>query len=124
MSKGSPNDLLSLAERFVAPAEQGDDEWCELPVWLARALIELAKTAKRPRGRQPIPGRMQVREGMVLFRARRRKAELIAAGMAKEAAHEKAAEEAATALRSRNLAVSTIKRRMERRRRHRLQRRD
>lgn len=113
MSQRHQDDLLELVERIVADTEDAGQETIFLKTALVRALLELAKRAPKPRGRPPVKGRDRVRESLVLRLASTRKKKLIAEGKSKEKAHEKAAEEAAGKLRSRNLAPSTIKRRME-----------
>lgn len=107
-------DLIWLIDRIVWATEALGEESVALPTGVARVLVDLAKTAKRPKGRQQITGREKVREKAVLAWARGRKRTLIEGGMKKGAAATQAAEEACQRLRSRNLAVSTIKRRMER----------
>lgn len=89
----------------------------EVPTDLALAIVSMLERTRKPRGRQRISGRARVQEGVVMAVARRRKAELIAAGMSKGEATAQAAEEAAAKLsKTRLLSVTTIKRRMQRRR--------
>lgn len=80
MNKANPDDLIWLALRFVKPAEACGDEWCELPTGLARVLVEMAKSAPRPRrGRPSVPGRVKVQDSMTAHLARSYKAKLLAA---------------------------------------------
>lgn len=113
MVKRNRDDLLDLAERLVEYAETEGDETVAFKTGMARAVLELAKAAPKPRGRPPVKGRDRVQEKVALVAARSLKKKLIAEGMKREAAHEKAAKEAAAKLKSRNLADSTVKRRME-----------
>lgn len=113
MGKQNQDDMLDLAERLVRYAETEGVQTVTLKTGMARALLKLAKCAPKPPGRQPLKGRDRIQEQVALAFARSRKKALIAGGMPKEAAHKKAAEEAAAKLKSRNLATSTVKRRME-----------
>ena len=120
MSSGHRNDdLISLALRFVKPAEDGDEKWCELPTDLARAIIEMAKRAPRSgSGRPPVPGRVQIQDIMTVHGARRHKAVLLAQAKAEgrpltaSAAEEQAAEKASQKSR---LSAGEIRQRMQRR---------
>src|SRR6516165_10707939 len=85
------DDVISVAKRLVASA---DDDELVASAGLVRLLIELAEKAPRPRGRQPVSRRAQVRESLVIMEARARKAELVAGGMRPEKAAKQAAEEA------------------------------
>jgi hypothetical protein len=107
-------DLIALAERIIAATEAAGEETLTIPTHTARALLDMAKGSKKPRGRQRTMGRARVREAVALAEGRRRKKQLAAGGMKKGAAHQQAAEEQEAKLRKdRNLAASTIKRRME-----------
>ena len=117
MSKMHQDDLIRMLEFAVEGAEEEGDQIVPLATWQARALLELARRAPKPRGHPPLRAREVVKEGAVRVQARIRKKELIAEGKPKEAAHEQAAEEAAAKLSSRNLSVETVKRLMEQRRR-------
>jgi hypothetical protein len=110
-------DHLSLAEKLVSGAESLEEEMVSLPTGLARIILEAAKRAPKPKGRQPLLGRKLVWDAMIIRQARSRKAELEAGGMAPKTATYKAAEEAQLALlrrAGRKLAVETIKDRLER----------
>lgn len=111
--KQNQDDLIDLVEKVVASTEEAGEETYAINIKLLRAVLELAKLAPKPRGRQPVKGRDRVQESMAIHAARSRKKKLIADGKPKEKAHEIAAEEAVAKLRSRNLSVATIKRRME-----------
>lgn len=111
--KQNQDDLIDLVEKVVVATEEAGEETYAINIKLLRAVLELAKRAPKPRGRQPVGGRDQINEKVAIHAARSRKKELIAEGKPKEEAHEKAAEEAVAKLRSRNLSVNTIKRRME-----------
>ena len=111
--KQNQDDLIEFVERMVADREEADEKTVILNTQMVRALLELAKRAPKPRGRQPVKGRDQINEKIAIYAAKSRKMELIAGDQPKEEAHEKAAEEAVVKLRSRNLSVNTIKRRME-----------
>ncbi|RWQ57818.1 hypothetical protein [Mesorhizobium sp.] len=113
MSKRNRDDLLELLERIVEYTEAAGGKTVTLKTGMARALLKLAKSAPKPRGRQPVTGRDRVQEAVARHIARSRKKKLIAEGMKKEAAHEQAAKEAVAKLKSRNLAESTMRRRME-----------
>lgn len=118
MRRRHQDDLLDLVERIVVYAEDAGEKTVSLNTKAARELLELAKRAPKPRGRPPVEGRERVQENVALHLARSHKKRLIAEGMLKEAAHEKAAEEASAGmLRGRNLSDSTIGRRMEARHR-------
>jgi hypothetical protein len=110
-------EFFNLVRRMpvteVVRLDNEEVEFVELPKEWVRILLHYAEQA-RPRGRQPrLSGRAKMREAMVLARMKARKAELIEGGMRPGRAEEQAAEEAATQLGlSRNLAASTLKRRM------------
>ncbi len=88
----------------------------KLPTALAVAVLRIAERARKPRGRQPISGRARVQESVVVSQARVRKAKLIAAGVPRGQATEQAATEAFTKLsKTHGLAMTTIKRRMQKR---------
>ena len=116
MRKTHQGDLIHVLEQTVTGAEQAGDETVTLRTVLARALLDLAKRAPKRRGRQRISYPDRVHERTVVRLALRRKKTLIARGMPNEAAHEQAAEEAAAKLQSRNIAASTMARRMQQRR--------
>lgn len=124
MSKVNPADLLALAERIVAATEVAGEEDFTIPTHMARALLDMAKRARRPTdGRSPVPGRVQVGDAVTVHRARSLKKKKLAAAKAEgrhltadEAAQQAAEEEA---LRSR-LSVAAIKDRMGRRSRPKL----
>lgn len=107
------DDLLELVGRIVAATEEAGEKTVTVKIVMLRRLLDLAKLAPKPRGRPPLKGRDRVQEAVSLQLARSHKKKLIAEGMPKEVAHEKAAEDTAEKLSSRNLAISTIKRRME-----------
>ena len=106
-----PDDFLSLVKRIVGSA--ADDDKVELKAGWIRVLLDLAERAPRARRRPKRSLREQSHERLVLQEARTRKAALIAQGMNAELAATQAAEEAQAELP--NLAVTTIKDRMERR---------
>ncbi len=112
------NDFVQLVERIVASTEEAGEKTLKLKTSIVRELLELAKRAPKPRGRQRVSRYERMRETITLFRAGKRKKDLVTAGVSAEEAHYQAAEEAAANLPSRNLAPSTIARRMQRRRRH------
>jgi hypothetical protein len=115
----NPDDLLAVVERFVSTAESEEAKFVRLNTWLARFTLDLAKRAmKKGRGRKPISRWVKNTENLIIEKARWRKAELVAAGMPREDAADQAAKEASDNLgkRRRNLAASTIKRRMQQRR--------
>lgn len=111
--KQNQDDLIDLVERIVADTEDADEKTVILNTHIVRALLELAKLAPKPRGRQPVKGRDRVQESVTIKAAKSHKKKLIADGETKEKALDKAAEEAAKKLGKRNLAASTIKRRMQ-----------
>ena len=113
MTKTSKQELISASEEIVAAAEADKRETVSLPTGLARELLELAKKSGRP----PLSRSARIRESAFIAGERIRKKELIESGVTKETAHEQAAEELAAKfvkLTSRRLAVSTIKRKMQR----------
>ena len=114
---GNPADIIQVVERLLGTEadEEEEVEFVRISPALLRALLKLAKSAKKPRGRQYITGREKVREATIILLARARKAELVEGGMPAGKATDKAAAWAADML-GRNLAVSTIKRRTQRRR--------
>ncbi|WP_158665355.1 hypothetical protein [Sinorhizobium fredii] len=109
------DDLLELVERILADTEDAGEKTVVLNTKAARALLELAKCAPKPRGRPPVKGRDRVNENVALRSARNKEKKLIAEGMPKGAARRKVSEETAVKLRKRNLDASTIKRRLEKR---------
>ena len=112
------NDLLDLVERIVADTEEAGEKTVILNTKAARALLELAKLAPKPRGHPSLSGRAKIQRRAAVDAARINKRKLVAQGMRKELAHEKAAIEASNGhLRSCNLSISTIMRMMEGRRR-------
>ena len=109
-------DLIKEFQRIVR-GYADEEEKIEFPTIFLLAIANVLDSVLKPRGRQRISGRAKVRENVVIAAARRRKAKLIADGMPKGKATDKAAEEAAAILRkTRLLSVTTIKRRMARRR--------
>jgi hypothetical protein len=76
-------------------------------------LVDAAKCAPKPHGRPKVSGRAKVREALIRLKQQQRKAALIADGWKREAATDQAADEAAKALKDRNLAASTLKRRAQ-----------
>jgi len=107
-------DMLTLAERIISITEEDEEKWITLRTALARDLLDLAKQAPKPRGRQAISGRAKVQERVVIAAARQRKKQLIVDGMRREEAARQAATEARDKLlRVRNLSISTILRRMQ-----------
>lgn len=119
IEKIHPEDLFESLERTVSGAEYENEKRISLPTWLVRHLLDFAKRApnKRP-GRQPLRRYQRLAEYFAILTARRRKAQLVAGGMRKEEATNTAAMEATAALgNDRNLSASTIRRRMQRRRR-------
>jgi hypothetical protein len=118
---GSPNpdDLITMIDRIVSSAESAEEETVTLETGVARYMLERTKrAAKEGHGRKVLSQHAKTVEEQILSQARRRKAELVAKGMPKEQAEEQAAEEASAEFgkNGRNLAPSTIKRRMQRRR--------
>jgi hypothetical protein len=112
-------DMLALAERLVSYAENEGEKSIELPTRMARLTLDLAKRARKlGRGPKGIHRYDRLAEDLIIREARRRKAELANNGIPKEQAEEQAAQEASASLHKRtgrNLAASTIKRRMQRR---------
>jgi Holliday junction resolvase len=106
-------DLIALFERLVACAESREEKEVELPTRLTRLILELAKTAKKPKGRTPLAIRERRQEWRIIHRARHRKAGLVAGGMSATSATERAAEEARRDFLPRALTVETIKRMMD-----------
>lgn len=106
-------DLLALAERIIFLTEEAGENSVTLRTSLARRLLELAKQAPKPHGRQNLSGREKIKEKLVIAKALRRKNALIADGVGREEAARQAATEAQHELSDRNLAVSTIMRRMQ-----------
>jgi hypothetical protein len=106
-------DLIALFERFVKGAESGEEKEVAMPTHLARLILELAKTAKKPKGRTPLAIRERRQEWRIIHRARHRKAGLVAGGMSATSATERAAEEARRDFLPRPLTIKTIKRMME-----------
>jgi hypothetical protein len=115
--KSSDADLIEHFKRIVKDSAYDEEKFVKIRTSLAVAIASLLDRVRKPRGRQRISGRDRVQENTVIFLARGRKAELIAAGMSKGKAAEEAAEWAAAQLRkTRNLSATTIKRLMQRRR--------
>jgi len=107
-------DRVYLLKQLVNGAEE---RFVKVPTGLLVAILPMLERVRKSRGRQPLSGRDRVHENTVISLARIRKAKLIATGMPKGKAAEEAAEWAAAQLRkTRNLSVTTIKRRMQRRR--------
>jgi hypothetical protein len=114
--KTSDADRIALFKLIVKSSDD-EDKFVKIPIGLAVAIASLLDRVRKCRGRQQLSGRDRVQENTVMILARARKAELIAAGMSKGKATDQAAEEAAAALsKTRGLSVTTIKRRMQRRR--------
>ena len=112
-----PDDLLAHVEQIIAHTEYAEEKDVTLRTWVARFVLELAKRAPKPRGRPAIHRWAKQREEIVIRAARRHKDDLIAKGVRKEQAADQAAQEASRQLaKDRNLAPTTIKRRMQRRR--------
>jgi hypothetical protein len=91
----------------------------KLPTRIVHSILELAKRApKDGHGRKTISVRAKIAENRIIRQAKRRQAELVAKGTPKAKAEEQAIQEASADLRKqeRNLAPSTIKRRMQQRR--------
>lgn len=112
----NPDDFIALVERIVSGAEGVGQKRTDLPTWVVRYLINLAKRApKTGRGRNMLRRYEEMADYLAIESARQHKAKLVAGGMRKEKAASVAAEEASAALgrRGRNLAPSTVKRRME-----------
>ena len=111
--KSPPDDRIRLFERLVkAPANAGEDFVDKIPTSLALYILELAKRAPEPHsGRTKKTGRVKVTEALIITGARARKRKLEANGLTAEEALQQATEEAAKRL---PLAVSTIRRRMQR----------
>jgi len=108
----STADRIRGLERQVRTKGRG---YVQVPIRVLAEIFELAKRAPKTRGRQPIGRRAKMYENMVISSARGRKAELIAGGLPRGKATDQAAQEAKAKLKKRNLALSTIKRRMQRR---------
>ena len=106
-------DLLALVERIISHTEEAEEASVTLKTSVARYLLELAKKAPKPSGRQYLSGREKQEESLVIAQALRRKKALIADGMRPGAAERQAAKEAQQRLRHRSLAVTTILRRMQ-----------
>jgi Holliday junction resolvase len=106
-------DLIALFERFVKCAESDEEKEVELPTRLARSILELAKTAKKPKGRTPLALRERRQEWIIINRARRRKADLVANGMSATNATELASKEAQHDFLPRALSVETVKRMLD-----------
>jgi hypothetical protein len=110
-----PGDLIELFARIVGAAAAAHEDSIELPTHLLVAIADLLKHVRKANKRPRLGGREKVREETILATARSRKAALIADGMPKGQATEKAAEEARLQLaKKRNVAVTTIKRCMQR----------
>jgi hypothetical protein len=116
MRKSTDADLIKHFQRIVKYSAGDEEKFVKIPTSFAVRIASLLDRVKKPRGRQRISGRERVQEAGVILSAHARKAELIAAGMSKGKATDQAAEEAAAKLsKTRLLAVSTIKRLMQRR---------
>ena len=112
-----PADQIRVFKRIVKYSVWDEDKFVKIPTVLAVAIASLLDRVRKPRGRQRISWRDRLQESTVLTSARVRKAKLIAAGMSRGEATEQAAKEAAAELsKTRGLSVTTIKRRMQRRR--------
>jgi hypothetical protein len=113
------DDFFTSIERSISSSEAEGEEHVTLETGDARFLLACARHARKEGpGRKVISQHAKKIEGLILSRARQRKAELIAASLPKEQAEEQAAEEASAEFgkSGRNLAPSTIKRRMQHRR--------
>lgn len=117
-----PPDFLSnvknsLGSGYFLASAKGED--VSLPASWVRILLALAERAPKARSRPPLTLKQKRRETWVLFRARKREAELRSQGMAAEAASTKAAKEAVDVLQGegRDVSLITIKDRMRRRKR-------
>lgn len=107
-------DLLRLVERIIRHAEDAGERDVVVRTALVRQLFEYAKRAPNPtRGRQREDGRERIRRRLEIVFARRRKTELIAAGLSRGEAEQLAAEEAQRKLSDLNLSSSTIRRWMQ-----------
>ena len=116
MPAANPDDLLILLERIIEGAESEGQKSVTLKTWVARSMLERAKRGtKEGSGRKTISVRAKVTESLIIWEAQQRKTELVAQGMPKEQAEEQAAKEASAEFgeHGRNLAPSTIRRRMQ-----------
>jgi hypothetical protein len=115
----NPDDLFKSIDRIILSAASAGEEYVKLETGIARYILERAKRApKEDRGRKVISRDAKQAENLILSQALLLKAELAAKGMAKEEAAEEAAKEASDAFlkQGRPLALSTIKRLMQGRR--------
>jgi hypothetical protein len=101
-----PDDRVRLFQRLVkGPAEAGE-EFVKIPTGLALYILELAKRApKLGRGPSEKDGRTEVREALVINRARTRKRELQDGGMSASEALDQAAKEASENARTRSVTL-------------------
>src|SRR5712672_1270445 len=91
-------DIIWFLEITLKGAVDAEEEFVTVKTSHLIAILELLKRAKKPHGRQRISGRARVQESLVIWRARARKAELIAEGMPRGKATDQAAKEAAAEL--------------------------
>ena len=62
-------DLLALVERIISHTEEAEEASVTLKTSVARYLLELAKKAPKPSGRQYLSGREKQEESLVIARS-------------------------------------------------------
>jgi hypothetical protein len=74
----NPLDQVWLFRQLLRHAIALDDEFVEVPIVLARAILDLAVRAPHPsRGRRRLSGRTRIGDALIIFRAKRRKEKLL-----------------------------------------------
>lgn len=115
-NKANPEDALAVVERLVKRAAEAGLKTVDVNLGMLAVVVDLAQTARKARGGQQLSGRHKVAEATALALALGRRRKLMAQGKSAEEAAQIAAEEASVfihKLTKRNLAPSTIKRRMQ-----------